>query len=137
MAPEVLRSLPYNERVDVFSFGIILYELFARRLVGSDLMNMTEWDESVGFAEKVAAGWRPTFPQHMPEDVRRLVDCCWSGTPELRPSMSDVLLRLKALQREGVLGATKKKNNGTASKSAGKMAQAPTNQGANACCSVM
>jgi len=35
MAPEVLRGEPYNEKVDVFSFGVMLYELFSGRPLGS------------------------------------------------------------------------------------------------------
>ena len=31
IAPELLRAEPYNEKVDVWSFGLIFYEVFARR----------------------------------------------------------------------------------------------------------
>lgn len=30
MAPEVLESSPYNEKADVYSFGIVLWELITR-----------------------------------------------------------------------------------------------------------
>lgn len=32
MAPEVLMSQPYNEKVDVYSFGILLYEIFTQSI---------------------------------------------------------------------------------------------------------
>jgi serine/threonine protein kinase len=33
MAPEVYLNHSYNEKSDVFSFGVVLYELFAKCLV--------------------------------------------------------------------------------------------------------
>ncbi|KXZ48889.1 hypothetical protein GPECTOR_24g178 [Gonium pectorale] len=33
MAPEVFQAQPYNEKVDVFSFGVMMYELLARELL--------------------------------------------------------------------------------------------------------
>jgi serine/threonine protein kinase len=33
MAPEVFLALPYTEKVDVFSFGVALYELMTRSLL--------------------------------------------------------------------------------------------------------
>ena len=102
MAPEVLLQKPYNEKVDVFSFGIVVFELFSKRLVGADYLNTTQWDESEDHAHKVANGWRPPFPAHMPESIRNLVDKCWSGIPELRPSMQEVVDALREIQRTGV-----------------------------------
>lgn len=33
MAPEVVLGQPYNEKVDVFSFGVILFEVLNRKLM--------------------------------------------------------------------------------------------------------
>lgn len=37
MAPEVARGKPYNEKVDVFSFAILAWELLGRCLLSSGL----------------------------------------------------------------------------------------------------
>lgn len=100
-APEVLMSRPYNERVDVYSFGIILYELFSKRLVSSDFINTMEYDESEIFAQKAASGYRPPFPLRMPQEIRDIVNKCWSGVPELRPKMMDVVRDLRAIRSGG------------------------------------
>lgn len=103
MAPEIVQSKPYNEKVDVFSMGIVIFEVFSKRLLCADYMNTTEWDETEIHAQRVAAGWRPPFPAHMPEKLRKLVDKCWAGLPELRPSMADVIKRLEEIQTSGVI----------------------------------
>lgn len=33
MAPEVFNNSPYNEKADVFSFGVVMYELWSRVLM--------------------------------------------------------------------------------------------------------
>ena len=32
MAPEILRELPYNEKCDVFSYAVVLWELYTRNI---------------------------------------------------------------------------------------------------------
>uniref|UniRef100_A0A5F5PHU9 dual-specificity kinase n=1 Tax=Equus caballus TaxID=9796 RepID=A0A5F5PHU9_HORSE len=44
MAPEVLRDEPYNEKADVFSYGIILCEIIARIQADPDYLPRTEMD---------------------------------------------------------------------------------------------
>uniref|UniRef100_A0A8C7BL89 dual-specificity kinase n=1 Tax=Neovison vison TaxID=452646 RepID=A0A8C7BL89_NEOVI len=44
MAPEVLRDEPYNEKADVFSYGIILCEIIARIQADPDCLPRTEMD---------------------------------------------------------------------------------------------
>nr|XP_033772556.1 dual specificity testis-specific protein kinase 2 isoform X2 [Geotrypetes seraphini] len=55
MAPEVLRDEPYNEKADVFSYGIILCEIIARIQADPDYLPRTEMDPKLrpSFAEIV------------------------------------------------------------------------------------
>ena len=92
---------PYNEKVDVFAFGIVIFEIFSKRLLVADYMNTADWDESQTHAERVSNGWRPAFPVNMPESIRKLVDKCWAGIPELRPTREKVLHRLQEIGRSG------------------------------------
>lgn len=103
MSPEVSQGKPYNEKSDVFSFGIVLFEVMSKRLLGSDYLNNTQWDESEVHAQRVANGWRPPFPNHMPDSIRKLVDKCWAGLPELRPSMPEVVCSLQEIEKSGVV----------------------------------
>ncbi|XP_045457144.1 leucine-rich repeat serine/threonine-protein kinase 1 [Melitaea cinxia] len=83
MAPEIMRyngEEEYTEKVDCFSYGMLLYEIFTLR-------QPFEGHEAV--KEAVLEGARPPlsprdlqYPCSLLETMRR----CWSGAPELRPS---------------------------------------------------
>lgn len=105
MAPEVLHSKCYDQSVDVFSFGVIMFELFSRMLLCAQYSNRVDIDESLGHAERVAAGWRPPFPAFIPEVITKLIDRCWSTEPKLRPSMQQVLKELNDIKDSGVVDA--------------------------------
>ena len=63
MAPEVLRNQAYNEKVDVFSFGIMLFEVFSKRLMCADYMNGgADYDESEVHAHRWLLGGDPPSP---------------------------------------------------------------------------
>ncbi|KXZ47965.1 hypothetical protein GPECTOR_31g327 [Gonium pectorale] len=103
MAPEVFRNLPYNEKVDVFSFGVLLYEVFSRTLSLIAGLNLRELrlkgqDTPEGYAAYVADGYRPHRPQSMPEPLYELIAACWADDPLARPTMADVVDSLAALQ---------------------------------------
>lgn len=53
MAPEVLTGHQYNEKIDVFSFGIILYELLSGVVIAGRVAMAGEHDELLDYARKV------------------------------------------------------------------------------------
>lgn len=133
MAPEVLTSKPYNEKVDVFSFGVIMFELFSKSLLSARYQNTNDYDESENHAAKVAAGYRPPFPAFIPETVQALITRCWATEPSLRPKMCEVVEELKRIEASGVIetmSTTKKKSSGSAG-AGGE--QAP----GGSCCTIM
>ncbi|XP_008333172.1 dual specificity testis-specific protein kinase 2 [Cynoglossus semilaevis] len=100
MAPEVLRDEPYNEKADVFSYGIVLCEIIARIQADPDYLPRTE---NFGLDYH-------TF-QHMvgdcPPDFLQLAFNCCNMDPKLRPSFTEIvkyleenLARLKAEEVE-------------------------------------
>uniref|UniRef100_A0AAR2K9N1 dual-specificity kinase n=1 Tax=Pygocentrus nattereri TaxID=42514 RepID=A0AAR2K9N1_PYGNA len=92
MAPEVLRDEPYNEKADVFSYGIILCEVIARIQADPDYLPRTE-----NFGLDYHAF------QHMvgdcPPDFLQLAFNCCNMDPKLRPSFPDIVKRLEEIQR--------------------------------------
>ncbi len=58
MDSQVFKQEPYNDKVDVFSFGVVLYELLARSaLIFSELPDGS-LDGPERYAGRVAAGYR-------------------------------------------------------------------------------
>lgn len=61
---QVVESLPYNEKVDVYAFGLLLWEMLEDRRV-FDGMGVTDFYERV-----VNAGARPNLDQAWPQVTR-------------------------------------------------------------------
>ena len=91
MAPEVLRNEPSDEKSDVFSYGVIFWELLTRQEPWSGL-NPMQVVGAVGFA-----GNRLAIPRDAPEDARRVCAECWDANPSKRPSFLELQKRLKPM----------------------------------------
>lgn len=91
-APEVLRSEAYSKSADVFSFGIVLWEIATRQEPHSGLP-MFQVVFIVG-----TQGARPTIPDGCPAEFRDLIEACWSEQADDRPSFREVLERLETTQ---------------------------------------
>eukprot|EP00559_Dactyliosolen_fragilissimus_P008257 CAMPEP_0184856898 /NCGR_PEP_ID=MMETSP0580-20130426/2060_1 /TAXON_ID=1118495 /ORGANISM="Dactyliosolen fragilissimus" /LENGTH=845 /DNA_ID=CAMNT_0027352163 /DNA_START=124 /DNA_END=2661 /DNA_ORIENTATION=- len=102
MAPEVAASLPYNHKADVYSFGILLWELMAYEKP-FDGMNREMFYERV-----VHGGERPPIQKKWPSDLISLMTRCWSYNPEMRPTFSQIHDQLSSMLREKTLGTRKK-----------------------------
>ncbi|XP_076145500.1 dual specificity testis-specific protein kinase 2 isoform X2 [Alosa pseudoharengus] len=94
MAPEVLRGEPYNEKVDVFAFGIILCEIIGRIKADPDFLPRTEDFGLDAAAFELMAGDCP------PGFLALAVVCC-SMDASGRPSFSTLVCELEELQGQG------------------------------------
>ncbi|CAN6285594.1 unnamed protein product [Urochloa humidicola] len=93
MAPEVLRNEQSNEKCDVYSFGVILWELATLRMPWSG-MNPMQVVGAVGFQDR-----RLDIPKEVDPLVARIIYECWQKDPNLRPSFSQLTSALKTVQR--------------------------------------
>ncbi|XP_067123382.1 mitogen-activated protein kinase kinase kinase 7-like isoform X2 [Centruroides vittatus] len=92
MAPEVFECCSYSEKCDVFSWGIILWEVLTRR---------KPFDEIGGPAFRlmwaVHIGQRPPLIEGCPKPLEELMTRCWSKDPMKRPSMLEIEEQLEEL----------------------------------------
>ena len=80
MAPESIQSRAFSTASDVWSFGILQWEMFYPDRV--PYQNM----ESMECAVNVARGCRLHLPRKSPPVVRRVMKACWQHNPVKRPS---------------------------------------------------
>ncbi|KAJ6931619.1 hypothetical protein NC652_014958 [Populus alba x Populus x berolinensis] len=93
MAPEVIEHKPYDHKADVFSFGIVLWELLTGKLPYEHLSPL---QAAVGVVQQ---GLRPSIPSHSHPKLAELLDRCWQQDPSLRPDFSEILELLQQLDR--------------------------------------
>ncbi|KAL4564754.1 hypothetical protein LXL04_028825 [Taraxacum kok-saghyz] len=91
MAPEVLRNEPSNEKCDVYSFGVILWELATLRIPWTE-MNSMQVVGAVGFQFR-----HLDIPPHIDPVVARIITDCWHLEPHSRPSFKEIIARLRSL----------------------------------------
>lgn len=84
-APEVLRSQHYTMKVDVYSFGIIMWECVTRM---EPYANIPPFNAINGIVDE---GLRPTVPPWLPDSYTGLMVACWQDNPILRPTFNNVL----------------------------------------------
>uniref|UniRef100_A0ACD5Z3N9 Uncharacterized protein n=1 Tax=Avena sativa TaxID=4498 RepID=A0ACD5Z3N9_AVESA len=91
MAPEVLRNEPSDEKCDVFSYGVILWELCTLQQPWEG-MNAMQVVGAVGFQSR-----RLDIPDNVDPAVREIITRCWQTDPRARPSFAEIMAALKPL----------------------------------------
>ena len=85
MAPEVAGSKPYNHKADVYSFGILLWELLSCKKPYAGY-GIDEYYEKVVYNEV-----RPDVDPKWPKELRDLMSRCWDANMENRPSSQEIV----------------------------------------------
>jgi serine/threonine protein kinase len=83
IAPEVLCGNPYIFESDIYSFGIIMWEIFSGAAVP---FNHSSHSSRLQFQFQVCNGLRPPTMEGTPQCYMDLMKRCWDENPENRPS---------------------------------------------------
>ncbi|XP_040916814.1 mitogen-activated protein kinase kinase kinase 9 [Toxotes jaculatrix] len=95
MAPEVIRSSTFSKGSDVWSYGVLLWELLTGEVPFRGIDGLAV---AYGVAmNKLAL----PIPSTCPEPFARLMEDCWSPDPHSRPHFTSVLDHLTAIEESG------------------------------------
>jgi len=103
-APELYHGATFTTKSDVYSIGIVLWEMVNRLLTGKHDRPFAEYKEvQHDFQVIVKAATkklRPTIPATCPEPIANLIKFCWHEKQEDRPSCADLLVILEKLSND-------------------------------------
>lgn len=96
MAPESIFNSLYTTLSDVWSFGILLWEIFT--LGGTPYPELPMNDQ---FYNAIKRGYRMAQPAHASDEIYEIMQKCWEEKFETRPPFSQLVLLLERLLGEG------------------------------------
>ncbi|OHT07311.1 TKL family protein kinase [Tritrichomonas foetus] len=88
MAPEIIAKTGYNLKADIFSYGMMLWEMIKREIPFNDLGPMNA-------ARAILNGQRPQIPRYTPKSLQQLIKDCWQVDIERRPTFAEILTRMR------------------------------------------
>ncbi|XP_006617472.1 tyrosine-protein kinase Fer isoform X2 [Apis dorsata] len=92
-APEALNFGKYTSLCDVWSYGILMWEIFSKG--GNPYSGMSNSQAR----EKIDAGYRMPAPETTPDEIYRLMLRCWEYEPEKRPHFDQIYTVVETLSQ--------------------------------------
>jgi serine/threonine protein kinase len=100
MAPEAMGTNNYGFKADVYSFGIVMYELLTCRIPWAG----SRYTFTHLIKKAVMRGERPNIKKkdlaEAPDNFVKLMEVCWDIDPKKRPSFDDIFEQLKQLNND-------------------------------------
>jgi aurora kinase len=84
VCPEILRGKDYDEKIDIWSLGVMMYEM----LVGENPFKITKEEELIKIVKDAVV--IPSYVELSPE-AKHFLDCCLQKNPEQRCNIRELL----------------------------------------------
>lgn len=107
MAPESISENTYNEKTDVFAFGMLMYEVVADKQLYSKYRNLNPIQFLTQFHEKKIP--RPKFNFQLKKSIQVLIERCWSEDPNKRPTFEELFHKLAHCSEEWIIDVYEEK----------------------------
>jgi serine/threonine protein kinase len=92
MAPEVTRHEGYTKSADVFSYGMLLFELISHEVPFADRPPL-QAAVAIGLQDL-----RPPLPEGTPPSFEAIIQHCWNRRPWTRPKFDELIATLQQVQ---------------------------------------
>ncbi|RIA93932.1 kinase-like domain-containing protein [Glomus cerebriforme] len=96
MAPEIFLTGKYSKATDIYSFGTLMWEIFAGNSPFSDIPH------DLTLISRIISGERPPMLFVIPDEFQILIKRCWDEDPLKRPTIGEILDDIK-LQYKQIL----------------------------------
>ncbi|KAH0787678.1 TKL family protein kinase [Histomonas meleagridis] len=89
MAPEVLNSNTYDEKADVYSYGMIIWEMLTGDV---PYRGIRDFQVTMSVVNQKN---RPTIPKKCPQLLAQFIRNCWNSDPKKRPTFKEIIREFK------------------------------------------
>lgn len=90
MAPELFESNNYTNKVDVYAYGILLWEMLTEKV---PFKGKEGYQIALAVCTKKE---RPAIPDHTPRPLKNLINICWDQDPNKRPKFEKIIKLLES-----------------------------------------
>ncbi|RHZ80414.1 hypothetical protein Glove_136g70 [Diversispora epigaea] len=91
IAPEVLCSDIYTIKSDIYSVGILMWEVITGETPFDD------YEHDLELAVDIVNGCRPKIYEHIPHEYVTLMTQCWDANPDNRPDAYAIYMKMNSL----------------------------------------
>src|SRR5690554_2326942 len=113
MSPEAIANRVYSTQSDVWSFGIVVWEILVTLSKSSHLFQTREaphedLDMHTAAYRIMEEGIRPPIPSEAPEHIQLLLKDCWQLSPSQRPSFEQICVGIQRSMKESRIAEEKR-----------------------------
>ena len=101
-APEIFENAPYDKKVDVYAFAIVMFEVVTDCFPYPELIK-GELQAALLPNKVLKENYRPVFQFPVKDPLKKLIEKCWSKDPDERPTFTEIFHKLTNIKENCLL----------------------------------